>query len=114
MQTCGTVLGSCPHINPGQRERELRNGIRTVPICPEIIASARRRPDSTFWGPSRLFLHCMGPRRPICMAYSVALAHDAPMRRRCMLYKKTCSFEMFTLPSLHTPETGRGSRGPRS
>eukprot|EP00962_Isochrysis_galbana_P031223 scaffold10167_cov106-Isochrysis_galbana.AAC.2 len=73
MQTCGTVLSYCPHITPGQRE--LRNGIRTAPICPEIIArpsavcaqTASRSPDSTFWAASRLFLRCIGPRRPICM-----------------------------------------------
>eukprot|EP00962_Isochrysis_galbana_P057994 scaffold30641_cov129-Isochrysis_galbana.AAC.4 len=69
MQTYGTVLGYCAHITLGQRE--LRNGIRTAPICPEIIAKpASRSPDSTFWGASRLFLRCRLPTDAICSGHS--------------------------------------------
>jgi len=47
------------HKNRANMSRDHREA-----VCAQ---TASRSPDSTFWGASRLFLRCIGPRRPICI-----------------------------------------------
>eukprot|EP00962_Isochrysis_galbana_P026074 scaffold8060_cov110-Isochrysis_galbana.AAC.3 len=90
-ETCCTVLGYSPHITPGQRE--LRNGIRTAPICPEIIAkpSARRRLRD------HLTQHFGGRAGCFCVAFCMALAPGDNLHAHTPLTCTECAVGEFKI-----------------